>query len=41
MENKITYNNILPTLTQKLRSLNTLNKTVRRIIVKFLISDRF
>ena len=29
MESKIAYNNILPTLTQKLHLLNTLNKKVR------------
>ena len=41
MEGKIAYNNILPTLTQKLRLLNTLNKTIRRTIVKLLVSELF
>ena len=41
IEGEITHNNILPILTQKLRLLNTLNKTVRRIIIKLLVSNRF
>ena len=40
MEGKIAYNNILFTLTQKLRLLNTLNKKIYRIIAKFLVSNR-
>ena len=40
MEGEIAYNNILPTLTQILRLLNTLDKKVRRIIAELLINDR-
>ena len=41
MENEIAYNNILLTLTQKLRLIDTLNKKVYQIIAKLLVSDRF
>ena len=41
MEGKITYNNILLILTEKLHLLNILNKRVCRIIAKFLVNDRF
>ena len=38
MEGKVAYNNVLPTLTQKLYLLDTLDKTVRQIIAKLLVS---
>ena len=41
MESKIAHNNILPTLTQKLYLLNTLDKMVRQIIAKLLVSNWF
>ena len=41
MESEIVYNNILPILTQKLYLLDTLDKTVRRIVTELLVSDRF
>ena len=41
MESEIAYNNILLTLTQKLRLLNTLDKKIRRTITKLSVSDRF
>ena len=40
MEGEIAYNNILFTLTQKLHLWNTLHKTVRRAIIKLLMSNR-
>ena len=40
MEGKIAYYNILLILTQKLRLLNTLDKTVRRTITKLLVNNR-
>ena len=41
MEGKIAHNNILLTLTQKLRLLDTLNKIIRRIVAEFLVSELF
>ena len=38
MKNKIAYNNILLTLTQKLYLLNTLDKTVRQTVIKLSVN---